>query len=410
MTSIEVSAHQAVVGALKVLRQGRGLGDNKQLPRLGAELLLLLGVTPDDPLTLQLATIRQSIDRAIMSMPPATHDLLRSTFNIDADRADWSERVRIIATTENWSARTVIRRIDGLLPNLAKSLLQPRSQNPYKLSMDTILQTAVSDGLEHVHIIVGSTTREHDGAPPPFVTNTFSVALGGSRANISRQVLPGTVRDLVRVADLAGALATAAGSSPGPSVELCVADVAVADSYLEDHLILVGGPDTNIFMAVASRALVDRFGVAAPIRYQGEDSGYFTCDEIKSDLSGASYLRLEEAGGMHTGFLVHALNPWNPARTITIVSGIRATGTQAALLALLRGSDDLWGGGRSREPWRTLGGNNRYSPDVSAKVVRASRARVVHGTDLIAPARTIDIPPNRRIPQRHAVVGFVYEE
>lgn len=149
--------------------------------------------------------------------------------------------------------------------------------------------------------------------------------------------------------------------------ELCVPDLAVGEEQLRDHLVVIGGADTNIFVAVATLAIQKAFGSGPSIHYAGDASGYFTCDEIQSSTSGTRYLRLEEDGGMHCGYVVFGRNPWNPTRTLTIVSGIRATGTQAALLALVLRTDELLRTGAASEPWRRLEANNRFNPQFAAK-------------------------------------------
>jgi hypothetical protein len=409
MTTTDFSPKEALTETFKVLRQGLGLHTDSQVRLLRHDALTLLGAQVDSSLGQQHARIHRAISDAIdqLQLGDDSLQVLRRTFNLTDEDLEWSDRLRKMAEAAHWSQRTVLRRVDQYFSSLAEILLRPPIDGAYNLDLGQFRDTVTRDGLSRVHIIVGTTTRERDMIPKDFTSSSITLPFGQTTLDITRQVLQGTVRDLVRIADLAAALATS--SSVEDSTELCIADIAVSETQLRDHLVIVGGPDTNVFMAAASTALLARFGAPAPIRYQGEDSGYFTCDELRSDLSGSQYLRLEESGGMHCGYIVHALNPWNVDTTITLVSGIRATGTQAALLALVRSSDDFYRLGH-REPWRRLDGNNRYNPTISAKVVRATQARIVNSEELISSANIFDVPPTMRISQRHAITGFVYEE
>lgn len=265
-------------------------------------------------------------------------------------------------------------------------------------------------------VIVGSTTREKVGEGDRFAQGSTEVELFGARWSFSRQASPGTVRDLVRVVDLASFLTQAkllrggGRSSLALDEPLCTVDICVSRDQLNKNLILVGAADTNLFFGLATIAYRQRFGFSIPTRYSGDDQLYFTCDQIESDLSGRVYSRLEESGHMHSGYIVMVPNPWAPTKVLVMASGIRATGTQAALLALIRGTDDKARRDSGSEPWRRLAGNNRHNAAVPAKIVRATRAAVVEGSDILADADEMPVSPHARISQRHTITDFEFLE
>jgi hypothetical protein len=113
---------------------------------------------------------------------------------------------------------------------------------------------------------------------------------------------------------------------------------------------------------------------------------------------------------MHCGYLLMTANPWSTDKLMILASGTRATGTQAALLALIKGSDQTARSGVDVERWHWLGGNNRFAPTVPAKVMRATRARIVGGQDLIGAASDEPVPQEKRISQRHLITDFEFLE
>lgn len=172
----------------------------------------------------------------------------------------------------------------------------------------------------------------------------------------------------------------------------------------------MGAADTNLFFGLATVAFRQRFGYSLPMRYSGDDQLYFTCDQIVSDLSGRTYPRLEESGSMHCGYLTMVPNPWVPAKLMVLASGIRGTGTQAALLALLRDGDRVARSDADAPAWHRLAGNNRHNPAVPAKIVRASRARVVPGSGYLTESEEQEVPAHSRISQRHVITDFEFLE
>lgn len=261
-------------------------------------------------------------------------------------------------------------------------------------------------------IVVGSTPREQTGDGQIFSARTVKTKILGTTWEFSRQYSPGSVRDLAPVTNLATFITSYATSRSarrrdGVVEQICVADIAVTNDILMKNIILVGAADTNIWFSLATIAFRQRYGYSLPIRYSGDEQLYFTCDEIYSELSGNVYTRLEESGHMHCGYVLMAPNPWNAQKVMILVSGLRATGTQAALLSLVRvGQSGL----PAAEEWQELQMNNRYWPQVPAKVVRATKAIVLDNDEYIATGSTAEIPVYGRIPQRHKVTDFEYLE
>jgi len=349
----------------------------------------------------------------------STRQLVEDALNLeDTGRLHtlkWERRLERIANKAKMSIATARRRVDDAIRDLAHVLLSERTlpDDPFTISFGEFPERVVADGLARVHVVVGTTQRERLDDGDVFDAPELSATILGERVDVRRQTVPGTVRDLVRVTDVCAMFAETAPDARGidrSPRELCVADIALDEQMLQHHLVIVGGADTNAFVAITMIAIAKRFGALPAIHYSGDRTGYFTCDEIESTLSGARYLRLEESGGMHCGFALFGRNPWNPAQTVTIASGIRATGTQAALVALVLRSDELLRTGGVSEHWRQLSANNRFNPGIGAKIVRASRARVIRSTEPIAPSEIIAVPAQRRIPQRHAITDFIFEE
>jgi hypothetical protein len=268
-----------------------------------------------------------------------------------------------------------------------------------------------------VLIILGSTSREKAGDSSGFSKSQIETDVFGTHWKFSRQESPGTTRDAVRAVDLAvhlGAtqvnkhLESQGRLSTGDSI--CALDVSVTQDQLMRNLILVGAADTNLFYGLAAVAYRQRFGYSIPVRYTGDEHLYFTCDQIVSDLSGQTYSRLEESGWMHCGYIAMVPNPWSPTKVMVLASGTRATGTQAALLALIKGCDEVAAQDEDAEPWRWLSGNNRHNNAVPAKVVRASRATVAVGSDYLTSSQELKISPYARISQRHEISDFEFLE
>lgn len=406
-----------LVAALKVVRQGKGISnDAHTLAVIPRELRPALGC-PAGPESVALQRLLDRFRQSLARLTEQDQQVLVEAFNVNGQSAfgEFLDRLDMIASRIlNKSSSTARREVDSATRRLAVEMCSgsPLIDSPYSLDLGEFTDRVTADGLDHVHVIVGSSERERTGEASAFNKTEFSATEGQASEKFSRQTVPGTMRDLLRVADLVAVLTRSSdrqGRAP-TTHELCVSEVAVPEEMLADHLIMVGGADTNLLIALAAMKLVEVFGDGPPIRYAGESQRYFTCDEIDSRLSGKRYPRLEEKGGMHCGYIVHAKNPWNADRTLTIVSGTRATGTQAALLSLVLDEDELVRRGLSSEPWRRLGANNRYRPEYSAKVVRASRARIVDSLRPIGSAQEVEVTPYERISQRHAITDFVYEE
>ena len=273
------------------------------------------------------------------------------------------------------------------------------------------------DGDLDVLIVLGSTSRERSGDSFGFSESQIETDVFGTRWKFSRQESPGTTRDAVRALDLAAYLGAAQsrehiGSQGSFSwgESICALDVSVTQNQLMKNLILVGASDTNLFYGLAAVAYRQRFGYSIPVRYAGDEHLYFTCDQIISDLSRQTYSRLEESGGMHCGYIAMVPNPWLPAKVMILASGTRATGTQAALLALVKGYDEVAGHDRNAEAWHWLPGNNRHNNAVPVKVVRASRAVVAVGSDYLTSSQEVKISPYDRISQRHIITDFEFLE
>jgi hypothetical protein len=368
-------------------RQGRGV--------FGSDLEGQPSWMPSGP------ELRALLSQAAARTDAETQEALEVALNSREQEIDWTERLAHLAEERGGSDATARRRVDGALQRLANGCAEAYSTDPYELDLSRWHDTVSRDGLGEVHFIVGSTSRESLDAAAAFGANAAEINLAGGNIRIHRQFVPATTRDFARIADIAAALATGAPPVRHPqTTQLCIADLAVSRQHLEGHIILVGAADTNLWFAVASLAMAQEFDRPPPIGYGGDSSRYFTCDEIVSGVSGRKYQRLEESGGMHCGYVLFCRNPWNRERTLTIASGIRATGTQAALLALTGQVDAK---GKSLD-------NNSFDESVSARVVRATRAQIVAGDAVISGSTEVDIEPTRRVSQRHQISSYLFVE
>lgn len=269
-----------------------------------------------------------------------------------------------------------------------------------------------------IAIVVGSTERERANETEIFSKTNAEIEIFGTKWKFSRQSSPGTVRDAVRVVDLASYLGFQFGIYTGKNTHFsnisddsfCFMDISTPVEVLERNLILVGGADTNIFIAIAALAFRQKFGYSLPIRYFGDDQLYFTCDQIFSEMSGQTYSRLEDSRYMHCGYVLMVANPWSTGKVIIFVIGTRATGTQAALLSLLRGKDQASDDQLKSEPWHLLGSNNRFNAKIPGKVIRASEARIIETSDYLSNSKDIRIYEQSRISQRHIITNFEFLE
>ena len=266
-----------------------------------------------------------------------------------------------------------------------------------------------SQGALDLAIILGSSGRESGSETHLFEKNEINLDILNTKWILKRQVSPGTVRDVVRVVDLVAYLSFHLAKQsntfslwPNSVNSCCFMDICVTQKILTRNLILVGGADTNIYVAIASLAFRQKFGFNLPIRYFGEDQQYFTCDSIYSELSGKNYSRLEDSNFMHCGYILMVANPWAKGKVIIFVIGTRGTGTQAALLALCNNT--------SSTNIEHLSKNNKYFSQIPGKVVRATQAVVSSEPEIITEFMDIDISKNERIPQRHIVTDFEFLE
>lgn len=273
------------------------------------------------------------------------------------------------------------------------------------------------NGKLDVVIIVGATEREHSDETEIFRRNRINIDIFGTNWNFSRQVSPGTVRDTVRVADLAAFLGFCCGKYsdsksfwPNEYNSICLMDITVNSDVLNRNIILVGGADTNVFIPIVSVAFRQKFGCTLPVRYYGEDQLYFTCDQIFSEMSKKVYSRLEDSSYMHCGYVLMVANPWNPKKVVIFVVGTRATGTQAALLAMIRKRDYVPENQLKSEPWHNLAYNNRYNSNIPGKIVRARQSEIVDGESYIHSCKKITVSDKERISQRHIITNFEFLE
>jgi DNA-binding transcriptional ArsR family regulator len=140
--------------------------------------------------------------------------------------------------------------------------------------------------------------------------------------------------------DLALFLGTFLNYVPKLNVKL---DTEVRDSELKgNNLILIGGPRVNKTTELVNSKL--------PIRFEKDEQW-----AIKSTISGNTYPTDE------SGMIVKAKSPFNPDKSILAVSGIRHSGTRAAIIAFLKHFKEIKEG-------------NIHN--------RAIKAKVVEGVDL----------------------------
>ena len=265
-------------------------------------------------------------------------------------------------------------------------------------------------------IIGGSGDREKSEDTAAFRTREASVRPLKRMWQLKRNLAACSPRDYVRIVDLAAMLSAQFASAhnqvrpryPNELASLCQMDITVGKEMLHRNLILVGGGDTNLYIALAAIAYRERFGYSLPIRFAGDDDLYFTCDQIYSELSGITYSHLEDSSFMHCGYVLMSANPWQPDKSIIYAIGTRATGTQAALLALQGHQLPALAG--PLEPWQELSYNNRHNRLIPGKVVRATRALTVSSSDAVTGHTSIQMPTFSRVTQRHLVTDYEFLE
>jgi hypothetical protein len=298
---------------------------------------------------------------------------------------------------------------------------EPLPKDVFPYSFEDFPACLFPEGQCDITIVAGSSAREDSTETSLFRQRDVEVDVLGERSRFSRHVSYGTPRDYVRAVDVAAFLGyhfhrghpQATFASGDVSLSMCRMDVTVSKEALCRNLLLIGGADTNLIVALATIAFRQRFRMSLPIRFAGDDGLYFTCDQIYSELSGRTYSRLEESTFMHCGYVLMTANPWAPTKVMMLAIGTRATGLQAALLALMQGVDDAAIADRrviTGEGWHSLRANNRYFGVVPAKVVRATRARVIGRGDVLGAESEIEVSKRSRISQRHIITGFEFLE
>jgi S-layer protein (TIGR01564 family) len=100
-------------------------------------------------------------------------------------------------------------------------------------------------------------------------------------------------------------------------------DTEVREKELEDNLICIGGPVTNLITA--------RFVEQMPIRFATKDSW-----AIVSKISG------EEYGEDTNGLIVRIPNPLKKGKSVLILAGKGIEGTRAAVIALAKHPNLRW--------------------------------------------------------------------
>lgn len=371
---------------------------------------------------LNSSLMRSLSDRSIRVLPVLYEKCIIPPIIADLKYADFtSEYSKGLA--ELSAALDLINPLPAYISG-SKSIFQdnlPHDQQDYSklfpYSFTDYPRFLFTEGKLDAAIIVGSTDREHGAETAIFSDSMINIDLFGTKWSFSRQVSPGTVRDSIRIADLAAFLgfhyakASIKDEIRWPDNDLlCVMDISTSSEVLNRNLILVGGADTNIFIPIASIAFRQKFGYSLPIRYFGDDQLYFTCDQIYSEMSNNKYSRLEDSSYMHCGYLLMVANPWCFGKVLIFVVGTRATGTQAALLALIRSKDYIATNQPNSEPWHNLAGNNKYYPAIPGKIVRALQAKIVDGESYIHDWREITVPDKTRISQRHIITEFEFLE
>jgi S-layer protein (TIGR01564 family) len=94
-----------------------------------------------------------------------------------------------------------------------------------------------------------------------------------------------------------------------------------AEKEEKNHLILVGGPGTNLLTQEINDYLPVRFNM------QSSDQGF-----LLGGLSSEKTSRVYTADA--TGLIAKIVNPWDTTKRIIVVAGNKAVGTKACVLAL----------------------------------------------------------------------------
>jgi DNA-binding winged helix-turn-helix (wHTH) protein len=397
-----------------------------------AQAILLYLIQHQGRIVTQAATLRDVWKDAVIDPRGLKHyvGILRTALGDDRHNPTFIETFPRRGYRFNATARPVktLRQatVRSLVSPAAESAAEPppgpwsRQSNDavkrlFPVSFATFPNFLFTEDALDLGIIAGSTQREDSEETKRFHVRDVGTNLLGENVMLSRHVSWDTPRDYVRIADLAAFIAAAYAAQGGKidgwpnDASLCRMDVSVGADYLSRNLILVGGADTNIYIALAALAFRKKFGVALPIRFPGDDGSYFTCDQIYSEISLRTYSHLEDSSYMHCGYVLATRNPWAPQKMMILVVGTRATGTQAALLALIRGSD-IHARSGVRDRWRCLEADNRFDHRIPAKVVRASRASVVDGHDFFDNEVDIRVDARNRISQRHVITDFEFLE
>ena len=116
-------------------------------------------------------------------------------------------------------------------------------------------------------------------------------------------------------------------------------DTEVTSDDLKNNLILIGGPAINRLTSKANNKL--------PVKFMKRGNYYHS---VYSSLSKKHYTT------ENVGMVVKAKSPFDKSRQILVIAGRRYTGTQAAVLSLIKNFDEICKG-------------NKHNPKVYAKVV-----------------------------------------
>jgi hypothetical protein len=184
-----------------------------------------------------------------------------------------------------------------------------------------------------------------------------------------------------------------AGTSKEP---ICIPDLLVSEDLLTKNLIIIGGGDVNVFFPLVTMA-IHRQGCILPIHYEMDEHAHFDCNAIVSDISTKTYPGGRCEKGFHCGYLLMFENPWAKNKVVIFASGTHATGTQAALLALTRCDPKLSKG-------------NQFDPTVPAKIVRASKAKLIGDPPDFGAGKEVNIPRSKPIDGRYIITGYEFEE
>jgi hypothetical protein len=243
----------------------------------------------------------------------------------------------------------------------------------------------LADGLDGLRVVVGASelALQSEEALLSLHVGDESVQLVEARQSLSSG-------ELARLYDLSLLLATHAFTSrvqqdtnASEFRGLLTTDRTITIPERQGHLILVGGPGSNLCTALAFREFEAQFGRApmiGPCGALGQHPTVFSNYSFESRAHNdvRRIFDVQKLKSRTTGYLLLSSNPWNPQKALLVVAGIQSSGVQAALLALLEREDRYYDSDRIGAPWRSLGGGNRYAPNVSAKVVQAiSAMRVV---------------------------------